>query len=147
MVFRGGSLAKMDAQGRLKIPSLHRKVLEDQFGRQVFVTSFNGRSVLIYPMEEWEKIEQKVQKQPRLKPEIQRFLRNTSYWGQETTIDKQGRLVIQPHLRKAAEIESEVSVIGYLNYLEVWNLERIEEQLQKEPYSNDDAATLADLGI
>ena len=111
MVLRGGSTAKVDAQGRLKIPRIHRKVLEDHYGQEVFVTSFNnGESVLIYPMDEWKKIEDKVLEQPRMKPEIQRFLRTTSYWGQEAKIDKQGRLLIHPRLRKAASIDSEVSV-------------------------------------
>jgi DNA-binding transcriptional regulator/RsmH inhibitor MraZ len=40
-----------------------------------------------------------------------------------------------------------VAVMGYLTYLQVWNRERFEELLKTDPYTDKDAAALADLGI
>jgi MraZ protein len=147
VVLRGNSPAKVDAQGRVKIPSVHRRVLEEEFGKEVFVTSVTGESVLIYPLSEWEKIEAKLMEPPKLRPEKIKFLRNTSYYGQVASIDKQGRVVIQPHLRVAAAIDGEVAVIGYLKYLEVWNKDCFLERLETDPYTREDAVALADLGI
>jgi MraZ protein len=147
VVLRGNSPAKVDAHGRLKIPTLHRKVFEDEFGPDVFVTSTNGENVLIYPLSEWEKIEAKLLEPPKMRPEKLKFLRNTSYFGQVASLDKQGRILIQPHLRETAVIEGEVAVIGYLKHLEVWNQERFIEKLDSDPYTTDDAIALADLGI
>jgi MraZ protein len=147
VVLRGNSPAKVDAQGRLKIPTLHRKVLEEEYGPEVFVTSVTGESVLIYPLSEWEKIEAKLLEAPKLRPEKIKFMRNTSYYGQVSRIDKQGRVVIQAHLRAAASIQDDVAVIGYLGHLEVWNHNKFVQQLETDPYTREDAIALAELGI
>jgi hypothetical protein len=41
----------------------------------------------------------------------------------------------------------EVAVLGYLQYLEVWELDRFKARLQAEPYTAEDAASLATLGV
>ena len=147
MVLRGNSPAKVDAQGRLKIPTLHRKVLEDEYGPEVFVTSVTGESVLVYPLSEWEKIEAKLLEAPKMRPEKIKFMRNTSYYGQVAKIDRQGRVVIQSHLREAASIDGDVAIIGYLGHLEVWNHNKFVQQLESDPYTREDAIALAELGI
>ncbi len=147
MVFRGNSPAKLDGQGRIKIPSAHRRVFEEKYGPDVFVTSITGENVLIYPLSEWEKIEAKMQEAPKMKRAKRMFLRNTSYFGQMATLDKQGRVGIQPHLREAAGIDGELALIGALNSLEVWNAEKIREQMTSEPLGDDELDELAELGI
>ena len=147
-MFRGNFPAKLDAQGRIKIPTAHRKILEEAHGADVFVTSLNGDSVRIYPMGEWEKIEAKLLEPPKMLPGKVKFLRNTSYYGQVSTMDKQGRISIQPHLREKAEVDGqEVAVMGQLNYLEVWNKSHFERALEADPYTDRDAQALAELGI
>lgn len=146
-MFRGNFPAKLDAQGRIKIPTAHRKILED-FGSEVYVTSLDGESVRIYPMHEWEKIEAKLLEPPKMLPGKVKFLRNTSYYGQVSTMDKQGRISIQPHLREKADMDrEEVAVMGQLNYLEVWNKERFLRLLDSDPYTEKDAQALAELGL
>lgn len=147
MVMRGNSPAKIDAQGRIKIPANHRKVIEDDFGVDIFVTSVTGENVLIYPLSEWEKIEAKLQEPPKMLPEKVKFLRNTSYYGQVTTMDKQGRILIPQHLRESASIDGDVAVMGQLHYLEVWNREKFTSQMAADPYTRADAVALAELGI
>jgi DNA-binding transcriptional regulator/RsmH inhibitor MraZ len=39
-------------------------------------------------------------------------------------MDGQGRLLIHPLLRKSAEVLGDVAVMGYLTYLEVWELDK-----------------------
>ena len=147
MVFRGNFSAKVDAQGRLKIPTAHRKLLEEEYGPELFVTSVTGNHVLIYPLTEWESIEGRLLEPPKMRPAKTKFLRNTAYFGQVSSMDRQGRVLIQPHLRESAAMEGEVAVIGYLNYLEVWNKERFQKLLHEDAYTEEDAAALADLGI
>ena len=147
MVMRGNSPARIDGQGRIKIPTIHRKLLEEQWGPEVFVTSVTGENVLIYPIQEWEKIEAKLMEPPKMRPEKLKFLRNTSYYGHVTTMDKQGRILIPQHLRERASIDGEVAVMGALHYLEAWNHQMFLDQLERDPYTNQDAIALSDLGI
>ena len=146
-MFRGNFPARIDAQGRIKVPTAHRKLIGEKYGPELYVTSITGQNVLIYPMSEWEEIESKLLEPPKLLPEKVKFLRNTNYYGQVSKMDRQGRVVVQGHLREAAQIEGEVAVMGYLTYLQVWNSERFGEILQSEPYTDRDATVLAELGL
>jgi len=64
-------------------------------------------------------------------------------------MDNQGRVLIHPKLRKSAGIigEVEVEVLGYLNYIEVWEQEKFQHHLASNPFTAEDEATLARLGI
>ena len=146
-MFRGNFPTKLDRQGRIKIPTAHRKLFEDRYGPEVYVTSVTGQSVLIYPMKEWEDIESKLLEPPKMRPEKVKFLRNTNYFGQVGSLDRQGRILVPAHLREEAQVEGEVAVMGYLTYLQVWNRERFEKLLETDPYTDHDAVALADLGI
>ena len=146
-MLRGNFSAKLDAQGRVKIPTAHRKLIQEVYGFDLYVTSVTGENLLIYPMREWEEIEARLLEPPKMLPEKVKFLRHANYYGQVASMDKQGRVSISAHLRETAQIEGEVAVMGYLTYLQVWNRDRFEELLKSDPYTDKDAAALADLGI
>ena len=146
-MLRGNLPATIDEKGRIKVPADFRRLIEERYGPALYVTSLNGSSVLIYPLSEWEEIESRLQAAPKMKPEKVKFLRATNYYGQATQMDKQGRVVIQPHLRQAAAMSGEVDVMGNLTHLEVWNKERFARLLEEHPYTDADAEALSDLGI
>ncbi len=64
-----------------------------------------------------------------------------------TRLDSQGRILLPSTLRESAAMQGEVAVMGYLNYLDVWNNERYREYLEREPLSDEDEQTLSNLGI
>jgi transcriptional regulator MraZ len=146
-VLRGNSPAKIDDRGRLKIPNGFRSFIENEHGRELFVTSLHGDSVRIYPMPVWADMERKLALIPTTNPSRLRFLDRVNFFGQVSEIDTQGRVVIPPRLRESATMVGEVDVFGQLNYLEVWNHERFIAKMQREPFSDDDARALSDLGI
>ena len=145
-MLRGNYTARIDAKGRLKVPTTFRRHIQDQ-GAEVYVTSLTGESVRIYPLSEWENIEQRLALLPSMDTARRRFLDRTNYYGQQTTIDAQGRVLIHPLLRKSAGVMGDVAVLGYLNYLEVWELERFQQRLLSDPYTEEDEAAIARLGI
>ena len=57
------------------------------------------------------------------------------------------RVLIHPLLRRSSGIVGEVAVLGYLTYLEVWELEKFRERLLSDPYTEEDEAAIARLGI
>jgi MraZ protein len=146
-VLRGNSPAKIDDRGRLKIPNGFRAFIEDEHGRELFVTSLHGDSVRIYPMPVWSGIEQKLAQIPSTHPARLKFLDRVNFYGQVTEIDNQGRVVIPSRLRDSATIVGEVDVFGQINYLEVWNHERFVAKLQHDPFTEADARALSDLGL
>ena len=146
-MLRGNYTARIDSKGRLKIPTPFRRLVEEKHGAGVYVTSLTGENVRIYPLPEWESIEQRLALLPSMDPARRKFLDRTNYYGQQATIDGQGRVLIHPLLRKSASVIGDVAVLGYLTYLEVWELERFQQRLLSDPYTEEDEAAIARLGI
>jgi MraZ protein len=144
---RGNEPAKIDDKGRLKIPNAFRALVEEHYGRWVFVTSIVGDCVRIYPLAVWIEIERKLAGMPTTHPSRIKYLTRANYFGQSAEIDNQGRVLIHPRLRDSAAMTGEVDVFGQLNHLEIWNHERLVHQLGSEPYTDDDARALAQFGI
>ncbi|HWQ33456.1 MAG TPA: division/cell wall cluster transcriptional repressor MraZ [Blastocatellia bacterium] len=147
-MLRGSYTAKMDDKGRLKIPAGFKRVLDEQYQSQdFFVTSLHGECAWIYPLCEWEAIEQRLALLPSLNPTRRKYLDRTNYYGQVQQCDPQGRILIHQPLRGAAELLDEVTVLGHLTYLEVWSIDRFRARLTAQPFTLEDETTLSNLGI
>lgn len=146
-MLRGNYTAVIDVKGRLKLPTAFRRLIEEKHGNEFYITSLTGEYVRIYPLPEWESIEQRLSLLSSMDPARRKFLDRTNYYGQQATMDGQGRVLIHPLLRKSAEVIGEVAVMGYLSYLEVWELDKFKARLLSDPYSEEDEATMARLGI
>ena len=101
-MLRGNYTARIDSKGRLKIPTPFRRLIEERHGSGVYVTSLTGENVRIYPLPEWEAIEQRLALLPSMDPARRKFLDRTNYYGQQAAVDAQGRVLIHPLLRKSA---------------------------------------------
>ena len=146
-MFRGNHPTRVDEKGRLKIPAEFKRVIDEKYGTQFYITSYDGDVAQVYPFEEWERIEQKLAGLSSFNPTKKKFLERTNYWGQQVEMDGQGRLLIPQLLREAAQIKGEVAVAGYLNYLEVRNLEAYRKKIREEKFTPEDEKTLDELGI
>ncbi len=146
-MFRGNAPASVDDKGRLKVPNLFRSLLESKYGRELFLTSLTGEYVRIYPMPVWMEVEQKLAQMPSTHPSKLRFLDRVNYFGQATELDAQGRVLVPVRLREAATMTGEVDVLGQVNWLDVWNHERLLTKMQRDPFTDDDARAMAEFGV
>jgi len=144
---RGSTVATMDEKGRFKVPTDFRRVLEERYGQEFFVTSLTGEKALVYPLPVWEEIEAKLAALPATDPVRQKFLERASYFGAQLRLDGQGRLLMPPILRERAAMTGEVVVSALLDHLEIWNRERLEQRLAQHPFTDDDFRALAERGI
>ena len=146
-MLRGTYPARIDDKGRLKVPTAFRTLVEGQHGTSVYVTSLTGEFVSVYPMPVWMALEDRLKKMPSAHPARLRFLDRVNYYGQLSDLDSQGRVLIPTRLRESAGMTGDVDVLGQVDYLDVWNHERFLAKLQREPFTEADARTLADFGI
>jgi MraZ protein len=146
MKLRGSYPAKVDEKGRLKIPASFLEELKE-FGNLFYITSPNGETARIYPMKVWNEIEDKLAKLPSTNRAKRKFLLRTSYFGQVVEMDAQGRVLMPSVLREKAQTKGDVAVLGALDYLEVINNARALDQMDKDPYTDEDDKVLGDLGI
>ncbi len=135
--FRGSYDARMDDRGRVKIPAKFLSVFDDSSKREVFITSINGDSAMIYPLPVWEEMEEKFENLGSWDPDVDEFITRLSYWGTETEIDSKGRLLIPTDLRKEGQLEETVLIFGKGNHLVAWNKELFKAGELGEKYSKE----------
>jgi transcriptional regulator MraZ len=146
-MFRGNHPTRVDEKGRLKVPAEFKRLIDERYGTQFYITSLDGKVAQVYPFEEWQRIEEKLARLSNFNPTKKKFLNRTNYYGQLVEIDGQGRLLIPALLRDSAGIKGEVAVIGNLTYLEVQNIEAYKKDIEENPFTSDDEKTLDELGI
>ena len=146
-MFRGNHPTRVDEKGRLKVPSEFKRLIDEKYGTQFYITSLDGKVAQVYPFEEWQRIEEKLAKLSNFNPTKKKFLNRTNYYGQLVEIDGQGRVLIPALLRDTAKIQGEVAVVGNLTYLEVQSIEAYKKDIEENPFTQDDEKTLDELGI
>jgi transcriptional regulator MraZ len=146
-MFRGNHPTRVDEKGRLKVPAEFKRVIDEKYGQQFYITSLDGKVAQIYPFEEWERIEQKLASLSTFNPTKKKFLDRVNYYGQAVEMDGQGRVLIPQILRDSAQIKGEVAVLGNLTYLIVRNLEAFRKEIEEQAFTPEDEKTLDELGI
>ena len=146
-MLRGNHPATVDAKSRIKIPTAFRNFIRANYDDEIFLTSFSGKNVLVYPLPEWSAVEQRLDGIPTMNPARQKLLARVNYFGTATTMDKQGRVLVPLLLRESAGIDGEVVVMGEIDHLEIWHHETFRQRLAANPLTDADLETLADLGI
>jgi DNA-binding transcriptional regulator/RsmH inhibitor MraZ len=90
----------------------------------------------------WKEIVERLERMSSHNKNGRKLLARAKYFGQIVSIDKQGRVLIPVVLRKIAQMRSEVDVLDYPNYLEVWNHARLLNSHKLSPITVDDAKIL-----
>jgi MraZ protein len=133
-MFLGEFVHTVDDKGRLTIPARFRADLD----KGLVVTRGIDRCLVIYPMEEWERLAEQVSALPMTDRRARAFRRLVFANASDATPDKQGRVLIPPRLREYASLDSEAIVTGLNTYIEVWSPESwAEEREHVEGYEAD----------
>jgi MraZ protein len=143
----GHGPAKIDDKGRLKVPANFRKVIEDKYGKDCFITSLDGRKALLYPLPVWFDIQARLARVPSSSQAKAKMLERANYFGQVSSIDAQGRVLVPQVLRETAGIAEDVVVLGNQDHLIVENGEQMKKRLESEPLSAEDFKELELHGV
>lgn len=104
---RGLYTARVDAKGRLKLPSAFQKFLEALQQKNFFITTTDETTVYIYPLSEWKKKEAFLEN-PVDAEEVELFdsLRFTAdKFGADAVMDGEGRMLLPQPLREHFKIQ------------------------------------------
>jgi MraZ protein len=129
-VFRGTSSLTLDNKGRLIVPSRHRDALIERCGGHLVITADADRCLLIYPLPEWEVVQQKLSSRSNLDSRVRELQRRLIGFAVDTEMDAAGRLLISPELRKYADLGPKVALVGQDNKFELWNQEHWDNRMQ-----------------
>lgn len=129
-VFRGISPLTLDSKGRLAVPARHRDALLERCGGHLVITADADRCLLVYPLPEWEVIQQKLEGLSNLDPRVRELQRRLIGFAVDTEMDAAGRLLVSPALRKYAELDKNVALVGQGKKFELWNQEHWDSRMQ-----------------
>ena len=152
-MFRGVSSINLDVKGRLAVPTRYRTELQECCDRQLIVTlavdekgSGENGCLWLYPLPEWELLEQKIKKLPTLNKMAGKLRRFVIGYASECEMDAQGRLLLPEKLRQFAGMEKHIVLLGQLNKFEIWN-EDIWTARENEWLEGDDDGALEELEL
>jgi len=143
-MFIGEYIYSIDNKKRLAIPSKFRPSL----GKKAVITRGLDNSLVIYSLEEWQKVAKKLENLPNSQADSRGFTRIMLSGATEVQLDKLGRILIPDYLKDYAFFKKGVAIIGLSNRIEIWAEERWQEYKQRmEKEVGDMAERLKELGI
>lgn len=119
--FSGEYDCKVDAKGRMMLPSKFKAKLPETSGNEVVLFRGFEKCIEVYSTLEWKKISSKVMGLDSFNPEHRVFQRNFFRRMIEVELDGTGRLLIPKKMLQHAEIEKEIVALGVMNKIELWS--------------------------
>ena len=105
-MFRGAQTVNLDSKGRIAIPTRYRpEILEQNQGQMVCTVDIRQPCLLLYPLKEWEIVEQKLLSLSNFDPKQRSLQRVMLGYATECEIDNAGRILLSNPLRQHAKLE------------------------------------------
>ncbi|SFG63657.1 division/cell wall cluster transcriptional repressor MraZ [Neptunomonas qingdaonensis] len=121
-MFRGVNQVNLDAKGRMAIPARYREMISVQCaGHLVMTIDTEERCLLLYPIDEWTIIEEKINALPSLNSVTRRLQRLIIGHAADLDMDSHGRLLIPALLRDYAGLSKKTILLGQGRKFEIWD--------------------------
>ena len=118
--FTGEYSYTVDPKSRVNIPAKFRQALSPENDNSFAITKGMDECIWVYPLVEWNKVLTKLREQSS--SQVNRaFTREYSRFASTVSYDKQGRILLSTELIDYAKIDRQVTIIGLINKIEIWN--------------------------
>ena len=146
-MFRSSSFHTIDAKGRIIIPSRFRNILKSDKVYGVVVSNKDD-CLYAYTFSEWEKVENKIlSTKTNAMADFRRFFLGNSC---ECMCDRQDRILIPKSLRKYANLEKDIVLVGNLDRFEIWDRtlwDKINKEMEQKLKKEEVKEEIASLGL
>lgn len=112
---------KLDAKGRFLFPSALRKQLSPASDRNFMLNKGFEDCLTLYPLNEWEKISEKLSKMNLFKPNNRMFYRLFHQGAKMISLDNAGRVLVPTTHVDAVGLQQDVVLIAYNDRIEIWD--------------------------
>ena len=117
----GRYVHSIDDKGRIKLPLKIKEALVSNYNDTNLVITNLDKCLVVYPIEEWRKLEEKALKLPSMQKDVLEFLRYFFSGGLELELDSQDRFLIPSSLRSSGGLTKEAMIVGIINKFEIWD--------------------------
>jgi MraZ protein len=131
-LFTGEYDCKLDAKGRLALPSKVKSKLPEVSGNQLVLSMGLEPCLVIYTLVEYRKIFSQVASLNEFNSENRRLQRNFFRRVSEVELDSAGRLLIPRHMSLYAHLDKDITLVGMGNRLELWDAESYMQYIIKD---------------
>lgn len=121
MVFRGINNPALDAKGRMAMPARYREKLMESCAGRLVVTVYPDGCLLVYPLHEWEGVEEQLNALPGMNKKARSMQRLLVGYATEVELDGQGRFLLPTMLREFASLSKKCVLIGQGKKFEIWD--------------------------
>ena len=116
-MFTGEYRHAVDDKGRVAVPVRFR----GELATGLFVCKWIDSCLALFPRPAWDQLATKVASLPGISSaearSFQRYLFASAF---EVELDRQGRLLVPPGLREWAQLETDVTLVGSNDHVELW---------------------------
>ena len=119
--FTGEHECKLDAKGRLVLPSRLKSVLPEASKKSIIVRKGFESNLILYPITEFQNIYTRINSLNEFSSEQRKLKRNLFSGISQVDFDSNGRFLIPKNMIANCGIEKEVILIGVGNIIELWN--------------------------
>jgi len=124
---------KLDAKGRLMVPSSLKKQLPNVEAEGLVINRGFEKHLVIYPKKVWEGIVAELSKLNQYEKKTREFIRFFTRGATELNVDATGRVLLPKSLMEFAGIEGEVVLACQFDKIEVWSKAAYDNLLDNEP--------------
>lgn len=139
--FIGEFDCKIDAKGRVMMPSGLRKQLDPEAQEKFVLNRGFEKCLVLYPKNVWSGISAEISKLNQYKKKNREFIRYFYRGASELSLDSTGRILFPKRLMDYAGISKEVVLFAYFDRIEVWDKNIYDNLLTDEP---EDFSNLAE---
>lgn len=119
---RGSNYISLDAKGRMSIPTKHRAALTGESeGRLVVTISPTDKCLMMYTLDDWKVVEEKLVALPSLNPQNRVLKRMLIGNADDCVMDGSGRILLSQQLREFASIDRKAVIVGQGDKYEIWD--------------------------
>lgn len=124
---------KVDAKGRFMFPVNLRKQLEEVFDKGFVINrNLHQKCLVLYPINEWNKLNKKLSKLNRLIKANDVFVRKFTGGATVADADNTGRVLLPKPLVEYADITTDIKVLGSNNVIEIWDKKLYDQFLSQD---------------
>ena len=113
--------SKLDAKGRLVLPSRIKAQLPEGGGHELVIRRGFEQCLILYPMVEFKKVFSKISGLSEFNEEYRKLQRNFFSGTVTVELDNSGRFLIPKNMLTYSTIDKDVILVGMGNKVEIWN--------------------------